>query len=136
MTTTHRFTGKGLFYIAGFICIISFVLAPVGILFIWMAHRAKVEFTDSAFVYRMLTTKTIPYSNITSITQARPKTAYAHMDALNTTKSVVTVVPLIIQYTIDGKQKSTKFSLNFFERSLDIRAELERRSGHGIVLEQ
>ncbi len=136
MTITHRFTGKGLFYIAGFICIISFVLAPVGILFIWMARRAKVEFTDSAFVYRMLTTKTIPYAEVKSITQARPKTAYAHMDAANTTKAVVTVIPLIIEYTKNGSTKKTKLSLNFFERAHDILNELEARTGRRIIVEQ
>ncbi|MEK7648210.1 MAG: hypothetical protein AAB384_04235 [Patescibacteria group bacterium] len=133
MTTTHRFTGKGLFYTAAFICIISVVLSPVGLVFLWMAIHARIELTDDAFIYRMLTTKVIPYASIQSITQARPHTAHAHMDTLNTTKALVTVVPLIIEYTRDGKSKRTKLSLNFFERPYDILTTLETRSGRAVV---
>lgn len=133
MTITHRFTGKGLFYTGAFICIITVVLSPVGFAFLWMAIHARIELTDDAFIYRMLTTKVIPYASIQSITQARPQTAHAHIDAINTTKALVTVVPLIIEYTRDGKSKRVRLSLNYFERPYDILATLETRTGRTVV---
>lgn len=133
MTTTHKFTGKGLFYFGAFICIITVILSPVGILFIWMAKRARIEFTDDAFVYRMLGTTVIPYASITSITQAKAHTAYSHMNATNTTTAVVTIIPLIIEYTRDNASKKTRLSLNYFERPYDILSTLETRSGRAVV---
>lgn len=122
----YKFTGKGLFYVAGFICLISIVLAPVGILFFYMGAKAHIRLENDRMFYKMLTTKEIPYADITRIRLAKPvgaqyKVGYASVN-------FATVIPLIIEY----KGKSTRLSLNFFENSAEIAATLEQKTGLSI----
>ncbi|MBI5392734.1 hypothetical protein HZA96_02590 [Candidatus Woesearchaeota archaeon] len=110
--------GKILFYIAAFICFISLIGIPVGILFIIMAYRAKIVILDDAVVYTMLFTKTICYKDITKIMLAKPVSPRLYMGnaAPGVFINVVTVVPLIIE----SKDKKIKFSANFFDNSEEV----------------
>lgn len=125
----YKFTGKGLFLTAAFICIISVVLLPVGLVFLYMAFAAHIRIEEDRFVYKMLTTKEILFKDIKKIKLSRPvdaryKVGYAFVN-------FATVIPLIIEY---GEGKKVRFSLNFFERSTEIAEILQQKTGLQIEL--
>ncbi len=108
--------GKILFYAAAFICFISLIGIPVGILFIVMALRAKIILTDKEITYTMLRTKSISYSEIKRISLAKAQTARYYLKnsaGSGTSLNLVTVVPLVIE----SKEKNIKLSSNFFDNT-------------------
>ena len=124
------FQSRGLFYVTAFICIISFFLIPVGIIFIFMARKARIEITDTEFVYSMFGVKRIPFSSITlmellPVVQPRVYQASAH-----TSFAVTTVFPLRITTT---DNKKIKLSLNHFANPNEILRQLEQKTGKRVV---
>lgn len=111
----YKFRQKGLFIIAGVICLISVFLSPLSLFFFYMALRAKIEIDGNNFVYTMLNKKVIPFSNIKHIMVGKPTGAYYKIGY--TTLQVATVVPLVIHY---GDKKKVKLSLNAFEQPQNI----------------
>lgn len=111
--------GKILFYAAAFICFISLIGIPVGILFIVMAVRAKIILTEKELLYTMLRTKRIPYSQITRISLAKAQTVRYYLKnsaGSGTSLNLVTVIPLIIE----GNNKKIKLSSNFFDNAQEM----------------
>ena len=129
----YKFTGKGLFFFAAFICFISVFLAPFGFLCIYMALKAHVKIEDDVFEYAMLSTKRIPFRSMKKIylsrsVDARYKVGYAFV-------SFATVIPLVIEYVGEnGRMKKVKFSLNYFQNSAEIVEKLQEKSGLKIEL--
>lgn len=119
--------GKILFWIAGFICFISLVGIPFGLLFFLMASRAKIELTTDSITYTMLRTKKMPYSEIIKMWLEPPKTAryYVHVRPdVGIFVNTATVLPLIIE----GKKGKIKLSLNYFDNAPEILTELQRKA--------
>ncbi len=112
---TYRFTGKGLFILAGIISCMTVLFIPVGIIFFVIAVRAQIEMNSDACIYTMLTRRVIPYASITAIKRAPLQQTYRHVE--NVTLKGVAVLPLWIEY---GVGKSVKISLNYFEHSSEI----------------
>jgi hypothetical protein len=121
----YRFTGKGLFYAAGCVCFLSIILIPLGLFFMFAASKAFVGIDGDTLVYRMFTTKRIPFASITKIRVANAVKARYYMGS-GVNLNLVTVVPLIVEY---GEKKKIQLSLNFFERSQEILATLEHKTG-------
>ncbi len=108
--------GKVLFYAAAFICFISLVGIPIGILFVIMAVRAKIILTDKEMIYTMLRTKNIPYSQITRISLSKAQTARYYVKnsvGSGTSLNLVTVIPLVVE----TKDQKIKLSANFFDNT-------------------
>lgn len=120
---TYPFASKALFFIAGIICFLSVILAPVGFLFLYMANTAQIRIEDDAFVYKMLTTKRIPWQSITRL-RILPvvRTGY-RLNGQQT--SLATVIPLAIDH--DGG--TTKLSLNHFVDPGQILQTLQQKTG-------
>lgn len=118
-----KFHQKGLFIIAGVICLLSFFLAPVALVFFYMAAVAKIEIDDTNFTYRMLTKKIVPFAGIRHIMLGKPTPAYYRVGY--TTVTVARVVPLVILY---NDNKKIKLSLNAFGQPEQILEELLRRT--------
>lgn len=135
MEKLYKFKGKGLFITAGVICIISFLLIPLGLIFFYMAATAKIIMKDDRMIYKMLTTKEIPYSQITKMRLAKPvSSTYYTMNGENPGVFVnfATVIPLIIEW--DGKK--TKLSANFFENAEEIVHTLREKTGLELDVEK
>lgn len=122
-----KFTGQSLFYLAAFVCIISVILFPVGILFIYLARTAHISFEENNFIYKMFTTKVIPLSEIRQI-RVSPVAQGRYM-INSTVMTLVTVVPLVIEY---GNNKKIKLSLNYFENPGEIVRILTQKTGKEI----
>lgn len=110
-----KFRQKGLFIIGGIICLISLILSPVGLLFFYMAARAKIETDDQNFIYTMLTKKVVPFADIKHVMLGKPANAYYKIGY--TILNIATVVPLVIYY---GDKKKIRISLNSFNDSQKI----------------
>lgn len=126
MASLHKFKsyGKFLFIAAAFVCFFTIIAAPVGLVFLYMAFKAKIVMHDDKMVYSMLFTKEIPYKEIKKLKLSKPVAAthYAGRKAI----TLATVIPLIIEYA-EGKR--TKLSLNFFENSAGILEILTQKTG-------
>ena len=87
-------------------------------------------------IYKMLTTKEIPYKQITKIRLAKAvnPTSYVRTNAAGggVALNLVTVIPLIIEW--NGKQ--TRISANFFENAEEITSTLEQKTGLKLEVEQ
>ena len=125
MNKHYKFKGKGLFYFAAIFCIVTIILSPVGILFIYMASKAKVIMTDTEFTYAMLRTYKIPYGQIQEIKLSKPVGSAYHLGG-GAFVNFATVVPLIIDF---NNGKSIRFSSNFFENAVEIVEILEEKTG-------
>ena len=133
---TYKFTGKGLFYVAAFVCLLTILGAPFAILFIYMAQKAHITIENGVFEYKMLRTRQVPFSFMKKIYIAPHVNVRA--DVGSSFVRVATVVPLVIEYADpavpDAKVKKLQFSLNYFERSQEIVSQLESMSGLQIGL--
>jgi len=132
---TLQSRGKFLFYTAAFICIISLILIPFGILFIIMAMRAKLVLYDDHLTYTMLTTKNIPYKDIIKIKLAKPVNPRYYLQQQNTPGvylNLVTVIPLIIEYN----NKKTKLSANFFNNAEEFLSSLQKKTKKKLEIEK
>lgn len=128
-------SGKSLFIVAGVICAISFIGLPVALVFFYMAATSKIIVKEDHMIYKMLTTKNIPYKQITKIRLAKPVSANYY--AMNGSRPGVfvnfaTVIPLIIEW--NGKK--TKISANFFENAEEITRTLEEKTGLTLEVEK
>ncbi|MBI4237754.1 MAG: hypothetical protein HY696_04965 [Deltaproteobacteria bacterium] len=119
----YPFASKALFYIAGVICFLSVILAPIGFLFLYMANTAQIRIEPDRFIYKMLTTKEIPWQSITKL-RILPivRTGYRINSAPTT---IATVIPLAIDH--DGR--TTKLSLNHFVNPNEILQTLQQKTG-------
>lgn len=127
MEKIYKFKGKGLFILAGFICFATLILAPVGLVFIYMAFTAKIVMKNEVMFYKMLSTREIKYAQITKIALAKkvsPRYYIAGSGGFGWI-NCVTVIPLVIEYA----GKKVKISSNFFEGSKEIVQTLIERSG-------
>ncbi len=115
---------------AAFICIISFFLIPFGVIFIIMARRARVEITDTEFVYVMLTMKRVPFASITLIELLPAVQPRMYQQTSHVSVTVTTVYPLQIT-TKDNKK--IKLSLNHFAQPDEIIRQLEHKTGMRVV---
>ncbi|MBI4235183.1 hypothetical protein HY604_02695 [Candidatus Peregrinibacteria bacterium] len=140
MNKTYKFQGKALFIVAAVICILSFILAPVGIVFLYMAFTAKITLTDDRIIYKMLRTFEIPYSKIAKLTLKKLKNATYYVQNEGVPGAFVnfaTVLPLEIEYRTEGdKTKKIRFSSNYFENREEILKILEEKSGIKVEVEQ
>lgn len=121
--------GKVLFFSAAFICLISIILAPAGILFIYMALVAQINIDENSFSYRMLRKKVIPFQRISGITIGKPQKPayYVNVDPGGYRSiSFATVIPLIIE---QQGGKKTRLSLNYFDDPMSIIETLRTRTG-------
>jgi hypothetical protein len=125
-TYSLQFRGKVLFYFAALFCFFTIIGIPLGIIFIVMAHRARIVILDDSVVYTMLFTKTIRYKEIRKIMFAKPVTPRLYMGKIspNLFIDIVTVIPLIIE----SKNKKIKFSANFFDNSKEIVSTLLKKT--------
>ncbi len=125
--------GKSLFVIAGVICVISFVGIPFGLMFFYMASTSKIIMKDDRIIYKMLTTKNIPYNQITKIRLAKPvSSTYYIGHGAPVFVNFATVIPLVIEW----KGKKTKISANFFENAEEITRTLEEKTGLTLEVEK
>ncbi|MBP9771020.1 hypothetical protein KBC97_02550 [Candidatus Gracilibacteria bacterium] len=125
--------GKSLFIIAGVICVISFVGIPFGLMFFYMASTSKIIMKDDHMIYKMLTTKNIPYKQITKIRLAKPVSSNYYIGhGAPVFVNFATVIPLIIEW--NGKK--TKLSANFFENAEEITRTLEAKTGLTLEVEK
>lgn len=133
MNKTYKFQGKALFIVAAVICLFSLVLAPVGLVFLYMAFASKITLTDDRMIYKMLRTFEIPYSKIAKLTLKKPKNAnyYVQNDGVpGAFVNFATVYPLEIEYRTEGdKTKKIRLSSNYFENREEILKVLEDKSG-------
>lgn len=129
MYMIYKFTGKKLFYLTGVILILSVILAPVGIYFIYLGHNAYIRIEKDAFIYKMFTKKVIPFTSITKLSVAQ--VAQGRYMISPVVLTLVTVVPLIIEY---GDGKKVKLSLNYFEKPQEIAKILADKTGHKIEI--
>lgn len=117
--------GKALFYLAGIVCIFTLFGIPFAIVFFYMATKAKIELTDDALIYQMLSRKVIPYIQIEEMRFLR------HMSVGHVAVGQLAyVVPIQISW---GGGRKTKFSFNFFENSDKILEFLIQKTGKQIV---
>jgi len=132
---TFQSRGKILFYLAAFICIISLILIPIGILFIIMAVRAKLILYDDHLTYTMLTTKNINYKDITKIKLAKavnPRYYLQQENAPGVYINLVSLIPLIIEYN----NKKTKLSANFFNNAEEFLKILQQKTKKKLEIEK
>lgn len=139
MNKTYRFQGKALFIVAAVICLFSLILAPVGLVFLYMAFTAKITLTDDKVIYKMLRTFEIQYSRIAKLTLKKPKNATYYVQNEGVPGAFVnfaTVAPLEIQYRVEGDQtKKIRLSSNYFENREEILKTLEEKSGVKVEME-
>ncbi|MDO8736266.1 MAG: hypothetical protein Q7K29_04195 [Thermoleophilia bacterium] len=122
--------GKLLFYVAGFICLISIVLSPVGLAFVYMAITSHIIIDEKDVTYKMLRKYVIPLTGITGLTIGETKRPAYYVDDLGKV-SFATVIPL----TIDHEGKQTRLSLNYFQDPGGIIDRLREKTGLTVVNE-
>lgn len=124
----YKFTSKGLMYLAGFICLITVVLAPFSIVFFILAKRAQIRIEGDNFIYRMFGTKVIPMSSITALRLKQVQQARQQIGV--NFVNITSVLPLVIEYA----GKKVTISLNHFEKTQEIVSTLEQKSGQKLQI--
>lgn len=125
----YPFQSRGLFYVAAFICFISVFMIPVGVVFVVMARRARIEITDTEFVYAMLSTKRILFTNISGLALLPQANARLYQGTTYIAIQAVHVWPLEITYE---HGKKLKLSLNHFAKPDEILKVLQQKSGRTV----
>lgn len=127
MEKIYKFKGKGLFILAGIICLFTVFGVPFGIMLFYMAAMSKIVIKNDVILIKMLVTKEIKFDEITGLRLAKsvsPKYYIAGSGGfgwINCAK--------VIPFIIECGDKKVKFSLNFFENSKEIVQTLVDKTG-------
>jgi hypothetical protein len=112
---------KVFFWILAILCLVLVVLFPGTILLVYLIFTAEVRITDKTLQRTWLGTKTVAWGDITELSWLPTKGALAAM-----------MKPL--QFVAKSADKTVKASIpvGVFERSGELIAELQKRSGKSI----
>lgn len=112
---------KVFFWILAVLCFLLVILFPAGILLIYVAYKAEVRMTDKTLEARWIGRKAVPWSEITELSWLPTRGALNGM-----------MRPLRFVATSAGKTVKGGIPVGAFERTDELIAELQKRSGKTI----
>jgi len=113
---------KIFFWVIAVLCILMVIMAPAGILLIYIIYKAEVRMTYHTLERRWLGYKAVPWNEITEL---------KWLPAIGAMQRAMRPLRVVAK----NPTKTTKFGIptGTFERNEELLAELEKRSGKTII---
>jgi len=123
MDTTFKMRSgfKVFFWILAVFCTILIILIPAAVLIVWIAYTAEVKMNPDTLEVKWIGRKIAPWKDITEL-----KWLPAHGGLKRAMR------PLSFKAMSDGKKIAGGIPVGVFERTEELLAELQKRSGKTI----